>query len=196
VFAYTYIETLKVIDNALVVSPSRYTPALTSESDIIVLLGRNACTQCRGADSSYRRSVVCLPVCLLDTAMSFAKVGEPGEPIENPFGLWTWVGRGPRNHVLGGARIPFCGFPQFRCQTVPIWLLMECVVPSVGPYKSAVPLNSSRSVEPFFAQSAGVPNIPIPTMLSATSVEIRCIFSCVHLQCWRCCLINNARLVI
>jgi len=38
---------------------------------------------------------VCLSVCRYVTILSPA---ETAEPIEMPFGMWTWVG--PRNHVL------------------------------------------------------------------------------------------------
>jgi len=46
-------------------------------------------------------------VCLLVTTTSCAKTDEP---IEMPFGVWTQVG--PRNSVLGRARIPL-GKEQF-----------------------------------------------------------------------------------
>jgi len=40
-------------------------------------------------------------VCLSVTIVSPAK---SAEPVEMPFGLWTWVGQ--RNHVLDGVQIP------------------------------------------------------------------------------------------
>ena len=49
----------------------------------------------------YRRTnVVCLSVCLSVMIMSPAKTAEP---IEMPFGMWTWVDRSKR--VLDGAHI-------------------------------------------------------------------------------------------
>jgi len=60
-----------------------------------------ACTQCKLAAHYYRCSVVCVSVDLLVTTVSLAKTDEP---IEMPFGLWTWVGRW--NHVLDGGPDP------------------------------------------------------------------------------------------
>jgi len=52
---------------------------------------------------SYRpRSVVYLP-----SVLDSSERSEPcksAEPIETPFGLWTWVG--PSNHVLDGRPDP------------------------------------------------------------------------------------------
>ena len=47
------------------------------------------CMVCGDAAVYYRRGVVCLYVYLLN---------KMAEPVEMPFGLWTWVG--PRNHAL------------------------------------------------------------------------------------------------
>ena len=67
-----------------------------------LLLGRIACAEGKDAASCYSCSVVCLSVvCLLFTSVSTTKTAEP---IEMSFGLWTRVG--PRNDVLGEARIP------------------------------------------------------------------------------------------
>ena len=49
----------------------------------------SACMVCGDAAVYYRRGVVCLYVYLLN---------KMAEPVEMPFGLWTWVG--PRNHAL------------------------------------------------------------------------------------------------
>ena len=43
------------------------------------------------------------------------------EPVDMPFGLWTWLG--PRNHVLGGGFDPkgkgqFCGHVQASCEVL------------------------------------------------------------------------------
>jgi len=60
-----------------------------------------ACTQCKLAAHYYRCSVVCVSVDLLVTTVSLAKTDEP---IDMPFGLWTWVGRW--SHVLDGGPDP------------------------------------------------------------------------------------------
>jgi len=61
------------------------------------------------------RCHLCLSVRLLETIVSPTKTDKP---IEMSFGLWT-VGS-PRNHVLGGARIPpregeLLGKPTWEC---------------------------------------------------------------------------------
>jgi len=54
----------------------------------------------------YRPSnVVCRSVTLVSPAKT-------AEPIEMPFGLWTWVG--PRNHVLDGDSDPPMGRGNFE----------------------------------------------------------------------------------
>jgi len=52
--------------------------------------------------------MVDLVVCLQDTTVSATKTAEP---IEMPFGLWTWVV--PRNHVLGEGPDPRRGRGNF-----------------------------------------------------------------------------------
>ena len=49
----------------------------------------------------WRRSVMCVSVCLLDSTVSPAKMVEP---IHMPFGFWSRVG--PMNHVLIGGTDP------------------------------------------------------------------------------------------
>jgi len=53
------------------------------------------------ADIAWSVCLDCVSVCLLDVTVSRTKMVEP---INMPFGLWTWVV--PRNHVLGVALIP------------------------------------------------------------------------------------------
>jgi len=61
---------------------------------IILLFPR---TPVEDAAYCYRRSVVCVSVCLLDITVSCAKTAEP---IEMPFVLWARVGQ-KNNPVLG-----------------------------------------------------------------------------------------------
>jgi len=53
---------------------------------------------------------VCL--CLSVTIVSPAKTAEP---VEMPFGLWTWVG--PKNHVLDGAPYVPCKWAILRVKS-------------------------------------------------------------------------------
>jgi len=57
------------------------------------------------ADYCYRpSSVVCLSVCLsVGLSHVVVRPAKTAEPIEMPFGLWTWVDLG--NHVLDGVHI-------------------------------------------------------------------------------------------
>ena len=54
--------------------------------------------------------VVCPSVC---QSVTIARPAKTVEPIEMPFGLWTWVG--PRKHALdGGGPDPACKWAIFR----------------------------------------------------------------------------------
>jgi len=49
-------------------------------------------------------SSVCLLVCQSACLLRPSALKKTAEPIETPFGMWTWVG--PRKHVLDGSLDP------------------------------------------------------------------------------------------
>jgi len=78
---------------------------------VLLFLGCVTFTQCIDVTSYYRCSVafVSVSACLLEVAMSRAKMIEP---IEMPFGMSAAVGA--RNHVLDGG--PYLPWAQGRSQ--------------------------------------------------------------------------------
>jgi len=97
--------------------------------------------------------------------MSFAKAGEPIEKFRLSCGLG--LAQGTMYYVGPGSPLgkgQFCGFSHIQMPNGAD-LASHGIRGSVGPYKSALPQTTHDRLSRFFAQSAGVANIPIPTTL-------------------------------